>query len=257
MIHIDHYAYCSRLREIAPEQKMLFSLGGLLLCLVLNSPWVSAAVIAVMSVYSIRAGGVPTAFFLRLLLLPGSFLILGTATILVGVYPTAQGLLAAWPVGGVWLGVSAQGLTLAFGLFLKALGATACLYGLSLTTPLVAVLSVLRRLGLPALITDLMGLIYRFVFVLLDSAGAIMTAQQARLGYAGAAAAYRSFGMMLTMLLVKALKHSDQVYTALEARGYQGELRVLEEEYRRSGALTAATVLLTAGLVLIGMAAGS
>lgn len=257
MIHIDHYAYCSRLRGISPEQKMIFTLGGLLLCLGLSSPWVSLAVVTVMAVFSIRASGVPLRFFFRLLLLPGSFLLLGVATVLVGLYPSPEGLLAGWHLGSAWVGVSPQGLAQASGLFVKALGATSCLYGLSLTTPLVAVLSVLRRLGLPVLITDLMGLIYRFVFVLLDSAAAIMTAQQARLGYAGAAAAYRSFGMMLTMLLVKALKHSDQVYTALEARGYQGELRVLEEDYRHSGALTAATVLLWAGLVLIRIATGS
>lgn len=256
MIHIDHYAYCSRLRDVAPGQKIAFTMSALALCLVLGNPYVSAAVTAVMALYCVRAGGVPALFFLKLMCLPGSFLLIGVATVLLGAYPSAEGLLAAWPVGGWWIGLSAGSLALASGLFLKALGSVSCLYGLSLTTPMVAVLAAVRRMGLPALLTDLMGLTYRFIFVLLDCAAAITTAQQARLGYAGVKAAYRSFGMMLMMVLVKALKQSDQLYTALESRGYQGELQVLEDEYRRSRSLRAASAAVPVMLVVVWLFSG-
>lgn len=254
MIHIDHYAYLSRLKNIDPGQKLLFTMGALLLCILFNTPWVSVSVLIIMAVFTVRFGGIPWSFFQRLMLLPVSFLIIGVLTILINLHKAPEGLLLAMPLGGQWLGISSASLALAGNLFLKALGATACLYALSLTTPMVALLSSLRRLGLPVLITDLMSLIYRFIFVLLETSAAIMTAQHARLGYGSAGAAYHSFGTMLTMLLVRALKRSDELYTALESRGYQGELAVLEEEYTRSNGFTAATVLfhgLLAGLWLL------
>ncbi len=249
MIHIDHYAYLSKQKAVDPRQKMGFTLITLFTCVLLNNPWVSAVVILVMTGYTVRMGGIPLAFFFRLMLVPITFLVIGIITILINVYPDPQGLLLAVSVAGHWLGISPQSLFLAVNLFCKALGATACLYALSLTTPMVALLSALRKLGLPVLIADLMGLIYRFIFVLLDTSAAIMTAQHARLGYGTPQTAYRSFGTMLTMLLVRALKRSDDLYTALESRGYQGELTVLEEAYTLSPRLTFATCLLNALMV--------
>lgn len=249
MIHIDRYAYLSKLKSVDPRQKMAFALTTLLTCIVLNNPWVSAVVILAMMGYTVQKGGVPLSFFIKLMLLPITFLMIGILSILINLYGTPEGLLFALPVGEHWLGISPHSLSIAVNLFFKALGATACLYALSLTTPMVALLSALRKLGLPLLITDLMGLIYRFIFVLLDTSAAIMTAQHARLGYGSASTAYRSFGTMLTMLLVRALKRSDDLYTALESRGYQGDLTVLEENYTHSPSLTITTVLLNVALV--------
>ncbi len=244
MIHIDHYAYLSKQKAIEPRQKMAFTLLTLLTCVLLNDPWVSVAVILVMSGYTVNRGGVPLAFFVRLLMLPVTFLMIGIITILINLYDDPAGLLMAVPFAGNWLGISPESMAAAVNLFFKALGATSCLYALSLTTPMVALLSALQKLGLPVLMTDLMGLIYRFIFVLLDTSAAIMTAQHSRLGYGTPGTAYKSFGTMLTMLLVRALKRSDDLYTALESRGYQGELTVLEEDYTKSKGLVLSTVLL-------------
>ncbi len=249
MIHIDHYAYLSKLKTVDPRVKMAFAIFTLVFCTLLNTPWVSLTVIAVMAVYTVQMGGIPLSFFIRLMLVPMVFLVIGVLTVLINGYPEPVGLLVSVPVMGHWLGVSQQSLAMATNLFFKALGATACLYALALTTPMVALLASLRKLGLPVLITDLMALIYRFIFVLMETSSSIMTAQHARLGYASAGTAYHSFGTMLTMLLVRALKRSDALYTALESRGYQGELTVLEEDYVKSPALVWATIFLNVALV--------
>lgn len=249
MIHIDHYAYLSKNKAVDPGQKMVFTLLTLGTCILLGNNWVSLLVILVMSGYTVLKGGIPLGFFVRLMLIPISFLMIGLITIAVNIQPEAQGLLWSVPVGSRWVGISPGGLTLAGALFMKALGATACLYALSLNTPMVAILSALHRLGLPVLIVDLMGLIYRFIFVLMETAATIMTAQHARLGYGSLRAGYQSFGTMLTMLLIRALKRSDDLYTALEARGYQGELSVLEEDYQKSPLLLWGTFLLNGLLV--------
>lgn len=251
MIHIDHYAYLSKIKNVDPYQKLAFSLITLLSCIFLSNGWVSLTVILAMTGYTVLKGGIPLGFFMRLMLLPVSFLLIGLITIAVNLQPAPAGLLWAIPLGSRWLGISAAGLLLAGNIFMKALGATACLYALSLNTPMVALLAAFRKMGLPVLLSDLMGLIYRFIFVLLDTASAIMTAQHARLGYSSVKTGYGSFGMMLTMLLIRALKRSDDLYTALEARGYQGELAVLEDHYVKSPGLVLSTVLLNIFLGII------
>lgn len=248
MIHIDHYAYQSKMRGVSPKQKMVFTLVPLLLCVFSGEMWLAVAVILIMGAYVVRIGGVPARFFLHLMLLPMTFLVISTLTVLLSSYSTSDHLLVAVKVANVWVGVSQYSLIQASTLFFRSLGAVSCLYALSLTTPMVAVLSTLRSLGLPVLITDLMSLIYRFIFVMMDAAASIITAQQARLGYWGWRAAYQSFGMMLTMLLVKAFKRSEDLYTALESRGYQGELTVLEEEYASSQAMLLSTVVINGSL---------
>ena len=135
------------------------------------------------------------------------------------------------PIAGSNIGVSIIGLQNAIKLFFKALGAVSCLYFLSLNTPMVDLLAVLRKLRVPKLMVELMGLIYRFIFVFLETADNMFIAQNSRLGYSSLSSGYRSLGVLASTLFARAYKHSDDIYTALEARGYDGELNVLEEKF--------------------------
>ena len=74
-----------------------------------------------------------------------------------------------------------------------------------------------------------MLLIYRAIFVLLDIAGAIQTAQNCRLGNRSFSSKLRCMGQMLSVLLVRSLKKSSLLYDAMESRLYDGRIRVLEE----------------------------
>ena len=74
----------------------------------------------------------------------------------------------------------------------------------------------------------LLMLIYRFVFILLHTASAIMTAQEARLGNRDYRTQLRAFGKMLTALFFISLRKANALYDAMEARGYDGTINVLE-----------------------------
>ena len=91
-------------------------------------------------------------------------------------------------------------------------------------------LEVLRKMRLPALLIELMMLIYRFIFLLLETASAIMTAQESRLGNRDYRTKVRSFGAMASALFVQSMRRSDALYDALESRCYDGTIRVLSQE---------------------------
>lgn len=108
---------------------------------------------------------------------------------------------------------------------LKALAAISCLYFLILTTPMLEVLSCLQKIKVPKLILEMLALIYRFIFILLETANSLYVAQSSRLGHSSIKIRYRSLSMLLTSLLVLSYKHSQEMYYAMESKGYDGELK--------------------------------
>ena len=67
-------------------------------------------------------------------------------------------------------------------------------------------------------------------FLLLETASAIMTAQESRLGNRDYRTKIRSFGAMASALFVQSIRRSNALYDALESRCYDGTIRVLSQE---------------------------
>lgn len=231
MINIDKYAYISELKHTAPINKIVFSMLAMGICLWADSIIVSILILLMMGWCTVHKGGTPVGVFLKLMLVPAFFLVIGVLTIGINVSANKEVFLFSFHVFGRFIGVSQASIQKALHLFSKALGAVSCLYFLSLSTPMVDLLAALRKLKVPKLLLELMGLIYRFIFVLLETADTMFTAQNSRLGYSNLSSSYRSLAVLASTLFIRAYKRSDELYTALEARGYDGELNVLEEPF--------------------------
>jgi cobalt/nickel transport system permease protein len=80
-----------------------------------------------------------------------------------------------------------------------------------------------------------MNMIYRFIFVLMDTQASMQTAARSRLGYQGFKTSCRTFGLIGASLLVVSMKKAGAYYDALIARGYEGQLLFLEEEKSVNG----------------------
>lgn len=228
MFSIDQYAYSNRLKDVHPGEKIAFALTTLLIALLAPRSFTPAVITVLMAGATIGAAGIPARFYLKLLLVPFSFLIAGVTMIALTITNQPQAGLKGVTILGWTLGVTPGGLHQAGQIFLKSLGAVSCLYFLSLTTPMVAILTALRKLRTPSLLVDLISLTYRFIFVLLATVNDIYIAQAARLGYTSWRASYHSLGQLAANLFIKTYHRSQELFTALTARGYSEELRVLE-----------------------------
>lgn len=226
MIFIDTLAYSSPLRQKSPAVKTALAVGALLICVAARSIVVSACVLVMMAVLTILAGKIPAQKWGALMLLPLSFIVLGTVAVLFHVASAPSGLFSL-PIGRFFLNVDSASLLYGSRLIATAFSSVSCLYFLSLTTPMTDLIPVLRKLHCPALLLELMFLIYRFLFVLLDIATAIRTAQHCRLGNRDKKTALKSSGALLAVLLQRSFSRSTQLYDAMESRGYDGEIRVL------------------------------
>lgn len=250
---IDTYAYASRLHRTDPAPRVLLALTVLVLCLASERPAVGLLAAAGMAALTIGAGGIPAHVVGRTLLAEGTFLALAVVGVALSVSPSASPSLP-WgqQLGPLWIGTGPAALTQAVRLFARALGGAAAMGFLALTTPLVALIDLLRRWRVPPLLLDLMTLIYRFIFVLLDSLVMMRTAQASRLGYATRRQALRSAGQLAGQLFINTYLRSRRLYLALSSRGFDGDLRVLPEPYRPAPGLAWLGLALVAALLLVG-----
>jgi cobalt/nickel transport system permease protein len=104
---------------------------------------------------------------------------------------------------------------------------------LTATTPLPDILVAMRALGVPRLLVAILGLMWRYVFVLADEALRMMRAREARSasagGKGGGTTTWRAqvAGQMVGSLFLRGYERSERIYHAMLARGYDGTVRSL------------------------------
>ena len=151
----------------------------------------------------------------------------------------------------VFGGDADPGLAAAAALFFRALGAVGAMYFLALNTPVTDLTMCLGRLHVPRLLVELMELIYRFIFVLSETAGSIRTAQASRLGYQGLRRSLSSLGTMASLVFLRAWRRADRIYAALESRGYTGSLTTLPGDYAPGRGLYPLALAVAAGQLAV------
>ncbi len=256
MSYIDRYAYTSRIRSIEPAQKAGLAALVILLCLILPHPAVGCVAVLWMGTLTVWWGGIPLPVVGRVLLAEGLFLLLAVVGVVLSVSWEAPPA-SFWgiQIGPLWISTHQGALALAGLLVSRAFGAASAMNFLALTTPFIDLVDLLRRLRVSPILIDLMDVMYRFVFVLLDSMERIYTAQQSRLGYATRRTALRSSGLLVSRLFVDAYQRSQRMQTALESRGYSGNLRVLPLVYRHDRQAYVWTVAVAVSMLLAGIPA--
>ena len=240
------WAYSNRWRWVHPGAKGLLTLCAFVSAFVSTNPWFLVTMAVILAVITIGGAGIPLGQYLRVFLPPLGFLVTGGTMIAVSLQ---------WPGSGQPFALRLDPSQLPWVAVLvgRSLSCLAALLMLSLTTPMTDLISLARRLKVPAEILDLMTVGYRSLFVFLEAIHDITTAQSARLGYATTKTAMRSLGSLIAVLAVQVWQRSHALDQAALARANDGPLFFLENEYtdgRRSFIAAAG-----AGLILIVSAA--
>ena len=251
MLMLDALAAHSGLRDVSPGLKTAFSVLVLLLCVGASDAVVGFFVALSMVLIMGFLGKTPISHIAALLKIPLLFLSVSCLVILLEILREPAGL---WQLrlGRFWLCVTESSLHRAVTLFFQAMGAVCCLYFLSSTTPMPQLIEVLRRCHVPELVIELMYLIYRYLFVLLDVQQKLTTAASARLGYAGVRRSVSTAGRVSGALLASSFRRSSLCFDAMESRGYDGRLTFLSHAPKlQLGHLLAVCAYITVLLGLI------
>lgn len=126
--------------------------------------------------------------------------------------------------------VTAQGLRAATYLIMRAETAATFSVLIVLCTPWSSVLKALRVLRLPVVLVVILGMAYRYIFLLLRNAHDMFQSRKSRmLGRLDARQQRRLANAAAGVLLSKTLQLSEDVYLAMRSRGFQGEVYALDE----------------------------
>jgi cobalt/nickel transport system permease protein len=125
---------------------------------------------------------------------------------------------------------------------------------LVLTTPWPHVLKALRSLRVPLVVIVILGMTYRYIFVLLGTAVSMLEAQRSRLlGPLSGREQRRLAAASTVILLDKALHLSTEVHLAMIARGYRGEVHLLDDFCARASDWIVLAGFLAVAAVALGL----
>jgi len=165
------------------------------------------------------------------------------------------------PVGSWTIHASYPGLERFISIAIKSWLSIQAAIVLAASTSFPELLVAMRALRVPRLLVSIFGLMWRYLFVLVDEATRLMRARLARSGQSeipgaktGGSILWRArvVGGMAGNLFLRAFERSDRIYMAMVSRGYDGEARTLP----LPGIRPAHWVLLIAGLSLLGLLLG-
>ena len=180
-------------------------------------------------------------------------------------FTTAGPTLFAGPWGWV---ITTAGVERVVSIFFKSWISLQMALVLAQSTRFPDLLLAMRSLRVPALFISIFGLMWRYLFVLVDEANSLLQARAARSGLAANLAGARArpharthaptggtlmwrakvAGGMAGNLFLRAHERGERVYAAMLARGYDGEVRGLGVPQVPSLQI----ILLVAELVLLG-----
>lgn len=235
------------LQQIDPRVKLV-GLGALILSAIsVHRLWLSAALflasasLAPFSRIPLRSLAIRVWLgvlaFTGVIALPALFLIPGA--------PVYRIPLLGWPVTG-------QGLTSAAFLLLRAETAATLVMILLLTTHWNSLLRTLRIFRVPAGMVLVFQMTYRYLFVFLRAASDLFEARRARqLGPPVPDFQRTSATAIAGVLLEKSFLLSSEVYLAMEARGFRGEIRLLDEFMMRTADWLSLTAFLSLATVAV------
>lgn len=128
------------------------------------------------------------------------------------------------------LTVTTQGLTGAFYLISRVETTVTLSILLVLTTLWTHVLKALRVLRVPVVFVVILGMTYRYIFVMLETARNMFEARQSRLvGALSPSESRRIAAASVGVLLTKSFYLNSEVYLAMQSRGFRGEVYTLDE----------------------------
>jgi cobalt/nickel transport system permease protein len=235
---IDDAAWSSAWRPRSPVDKLLLCLG-LVGCALVLPAWPGDLLVGLAAtVLALGPARVPARTFGLALRLPLAFITLGALTSVVS-------------LGDDGLGWAPDAAARAGSLAGSALAGSAAVLLLATTTPLSDLLPALRRLGVPSAVVEVASVVYRLLFVLLDSLRTIREAQTARMGYSSVRRSYRSAGALAAAVLTRSWERARRMQEGLAGRGMETGLRVLPEVLPSSRVFLGTAVLGLAAVVSV------
>ena len=245
---IDRQAYTNALAKNSPITKIFFALSALIICVSAPTSIIPIIIFLTNAVLLLSIARVPVRFYLHLLEYPT--LALTASCIIIALFfglgePITQ-ITLPWFTWTIYQ----NGITMAIATFFRVEGAISSTFFLVLTTSMTDIFVTLRRIKIPKVLIEISLLIYRYIFVFMDVSAKMNMAQNLRLGHSSVMRRIRSASLLAGNLFIRTLEQGERTFTAMNARGYDGNIRILEDLTKPRKTALAAIVIFDAAFIV-------
>jgi cobalt/nickel transport system permease protein len=225
---LEDIAQKNGLREVNTYLKLTAGLGAILLCL-LSTSYIAPLFIAVILTGAILfMARVDAKTYAELFIFPFWFAIMSVAGIIL-IYGGAD-VFWQWNIlPSVSLSITRESINQGVFVFCRVIGGMSAMIFIALTTPMTDIFIVLRQCRVPEVVIDLMMIIYRTIFILMDQVIQIYQAQVMRLGYTSWKESIHSFSSLCGAAFIASWDSGDDLIRAMDARCYDGKFALLGE----------------------------
>ncbi len=227
-LDIDFLAVNSEVAHMNPQVKMLLGIGSLIVCLLSIKGFTAMIVAVAMVVFTLQYGKIKKYDYWQMITIPFWFIVLSAIVLLFDISTHKIGVINISIFTG-YLSITKENIKTAIRVSIRAFCGVNCLYMISLSTPLYEIISVLKKCKVPEIMIELMYLMYRFIFIILETYNNMKTAADTRLGFTTLRRSYRTFFGICSNLFVISFQKALRSFDAMEARCYDGKLQFLEK----------------------------
>lgn len=225
LLLIDRYAYTNKLANSNPYIKFVIVVISLGLTTITKNNYINLAIFFIMGSLTTIVAGIPLRKYIKILLLPMSFLLISILTILIS-FGAVDIYIWSVKILGTYIGITNISFNQSLLLTTRVLGSISATFFLGLTTPLNNIIQVFKKMHLPNTIIELIVLIYRSIFIFIEEVTEIRTGQEIKFGYSSFKKSLKSTSLLLRSLFLRVMLRYKDMVIALECKLYDGEFKI-------------------------------
>jgi cobalt/nickel transport system permease protein len=237
MLAIDEVANASPARSWPPLGKLMLALA-LLIASLASSSLVAPLIVLIIGMALLSYS---TAFrfprIITLAILDGLAVVAVGALIIAVVTPGAP--MYSLPLGPWAIVLTDAGVDRAVLVLLRSLAGISVMLFFATSTPIPHLAHAMRSLRLPREVSELVILVYRYTFLVLEQSERMFIAAQCRLGTRGLKNSLRTFSRIAVGMFTHSIDTAERAQTALYCRDFRGDF----PSYREPAPLNAIWIL--------------
>ena len=252
-IQMDALAYSSRMLNWAPLGKLLLVIVVLIANVMTDSVVTALAVLAIGLALMAYSTNMRIPFMLGVAIGEAILILIVACGIISINGDTSHPCI--WRADFLWLDLymTADSFNQAWLVMIRAVAGITVMMAFATSTPIPHLAQALRQIRIPDEICEIVVLIYRYAFLLLERMDTMWSAANSRLGFSGFKRSMKTIASIAVGIFTSSMNMADKAQVSLECRGYRGYFPIWNRPQRAGVGWVAAAVAVFALLYVLGM----
>ena len=251
-IQMDALAYSSRMLNWAPLGKLFLVIVVLIANVMTDSVVTALAVLAIGLALMAYSTNMRIPFMLGVAIGEAILILIVACGIISINGDTSQPCI--WRADFLWLDLymTADSFNQAWLVMIRAVAGITVMMAFATSTPIPHLAQALRQIRIPDEICEIVVLIYRYAFLLLERMDTMWSAANSRLGFSGFKRSMKTIASIAVGIFTSSMNMADKAQVSLECRGYRGYFPIWNRPQRAGVGWVAAAVAVFALLYVLG-----